>query len=119
MGQPTRASGSRPNTSISVDNFDSGRGGIAAVPTGYGGGGAGAGGDKKPPASSLWGTFLGPDNDCAFHLEMGKLTIALPGTDHGLGAERGKMPSGLIQENRDRYTSRRARGQAGWPRRAG
>jgi regulation of enolase protein 1 (concanavalin A-like superfamily) len=38
-----------------------------------------------------WGDFVDPDKDCQFKVDGGKLTITVPGTDHDLGIERGKM----------------------------
>ena len=38
-----------------------------------------------------FGEFVDPDKDCQFKVDAGKLTITVPGTDHDLGVERGKM----------------------------
>lgn len=42
-------------------------------------------------ANKGWGDYVDPDKDCEFQAEADKLTITVPGTDHDLGAERGKM----------------------------
>ncbi len=44
---------------------------------------------KKP--SIAWNPPVDPDGDCKFVESGGKLTIAVPGKDHDLGAERGRM----------------------------
>jgi regulation of enolase protein 1 (concanavalin A-like superfamily) len=38
-----------------------------------------------------WGRFVDPDNDCAFRLEKGTLTITVPAKAHDLGIERDQM----------------------------
>jgi len=38
-----------------------------------------------------WGTAIDPDGDCKFAVEKNRLTITIPGTDHGLSFERGQM----------------------------
>ncbi len=38
-----------------------------------------------------WGTATDPDGDCKFTVERGGLAIGVPGSDHVLGFERGKM----------------------------
>jgi regulation of enolase protein 1 (concanavalin A-like superfamily) len=42
-------------------------------------------------ATKKWGEAFDPDGDCKFVIEMGRLAIGVPGTDHSLGYERGKM----------------------------
>lgn len=42
-------------------------------------------------ANKGWGDFIDPDKDCQFKVDAGKLTITVPGVDHDLGIERGKM----------------------------
>jgi RNA polymerase sigma factor (sigma-70 family) len=54
-----------------------------------------------PPAAAEgltlygWGHVIDPDGDCNFTVESNRLTnrlkIGVPGTDHGLGVERGQM----------------------------
>ena len=44
---------------------------------------------RETPRS--FGEFVDPDKDCQFKVDAGKLTIMVPGTDHDLGIERGKM----------------------------
>src|SRR4029077_19285839 len=39
------------------------------------------------------GKIIDPDGDCKFTVDKGTLTIAIPGTDHGLSAEQGRMSS--------------------------
>jgi regulation of enolase protein 1 (concanavalin A-like superfamily) len=39
----------------------------------------------------VWDAPVDPDRDCAFQTAGGKLTIRVPGKDHDLGAERGRM----------------------------
>ncbi len=41
--------------------------------------------------AGYFGTFADPDDDCEFKLVDGTLSIAVPGKDHDLGIERGKM----------------------------
>lgn len=41
--------------------------------------------------AQAFGEFIDPDKDCQFKVDAGKLTITVPGTDHDLGIERGKM----------------------------
>jgi RNA polymerase sigma factor (sigma-70 family) len=38
-----------------------------------------------------WGTAVDPDGDCKFTVTRDALTIAVPGSDHVLGVERGRM----------------------------
>jgi RNA polymerase sigma factor (sigma-70 family) len=38
-----------------------------------------------------WGDVIDPDGDCRFDLADGRLTIVVPGTDHVVMPERGKM----------------------------
>ncbi len=51
--------------------------------------------DGPLPTSSgkpiIWDAPVDPDRDCTFRVSGGKLTIAVPGKDHDLGAERGQM----------------------------
>src|SRR5262249_36323812 len=48
-----------------------------------------------PPAPHLtlrdWGSAVDPDGDCTFTIKPNALTIAVPGSDHVLGVERGRM----------------------------
>ncbi|HEY1380119.1 MAG TPA: sigma-70 family RNA polymerase sigma factor [Gemmataceae bacterium] len=48
-----------------------------------------------PPADRValggWGTAADPDGDCKFAVGRGDLTIGVPGSDHVLGVERGRM----------------------------
>ena len=46
---------------------------------------------QEEKAIEGWGRFIDPDKDCKFRLDKGSLTIAVPGTPHDLGAERGQM----------------------------
>ena len=39
----------------------------------------------------IWGVFEDPDKDCEFREANGTLIISVPGKDHDLGCERGKM----------------------------
>jgi regulation of enolase protein 1 (concanavalin A-like superfamily) len=41
--------------------------------------------------AGAWGTFEDPDEDCAFKVENGVLALTVPGSDHDLSSERGKM----------------------------
>jgi len=59
---------------------------------------AGDGPAKDPPAAAPerltlrgWGAAIDPDGDCRFAVDRNRLTITVPGTDHGLGFERGQM----------------------------
>jgi regulation of enolase protein 1 (concanavalin A-like superfamily) len=48
--------------------------------------------DPEPnPFESGWDKPVDPDNDCKFQREKGGLTITVPGKDHGLAFERGRM----------------------------
>jgi serine/threonine protein kinase len=38
-----------------------------------------------------WGEFIDPDGDCAYNHSRGAVTLFVPGRDHDLMAERGKM----------------------------
>jgi len=40
---------------------------------------------------SVWGTFEDQDKDCEFKVQDGVLSITVPGNDHDLSIERGKM----------------------------
>ena len=40
---------------------------------------------------SVWGTFEDQDKDCEFKVQDGVLSITVPGKDHDLSIERGKM----------------------------
>jgi len=42
-------------------------------------------------AKNVWGNFEDPDKDCVFQPDGGSLSISVPGRDHDLGKERGKM----------------------------
>jgi regulation of enolase protein 1 (concanavalin A-like superfamily) len=48
-------------------------------------------GDQPLPEQPLLWKKVDPDRDCRFQIAGDKLTIAVPGTDHDLGAERGRM----------------------------
>jgi regulation of enolase protein 1 (concanavalin A-like superfamily) len=43
--------------------------------------------------SDTWGTLEDPDSDCQFNEMNGVLAMVVPGTDHDLACERGKMNS--------------------------
>jgi RNA polymerase sigma factor (sigma-70 family) len=46
-----------------------------------------------------WGVAIDPDGDCKFAVEKGPLTITIPGKDHALAVERGRMnASRIVQE---------------------
>jgi regulation of enolase protein 1 (concanavalin A-like superfamily) len=48
--------------------------------------------DPEPnPFESGWDKPTDPDKDCTFKREKGGLTIGVPGKDHGLAFERGRM----------------------------
>lgn len=44
-----------------------------------------------PPPTIVWLPPIDPDGDCALRKSGGRLTIEVPGKDHDLGAERGRM----------------------------
>src|SRR4051812_31099083 len=45
----------------------------------------------EKPFQTSWDPPTDPDGDCTFQRVEGKLTITLPGSDHDLGIERGRM----------------------------
>lgn len=45
-----------------------------------------------------WGDVINPDGDCVLNATNGKLTIALPGTDHVLRPERHKMNAPRVMQ---------------------
>ncbi len=48
--------------------------------------------DPEPnPFQDGWDKPIDPDKDCKFRRQRGGLTIAVPGKDHGLAFERGRM----------------------------
>jgi regulation of enolase protein 1 (concanavalin A-like superfamily) len=47
------------------------------------------------------GKIIDPDGDCKFSFEDGKLTITIPGTDHGLSAEQDRMSSPRVLQEVD------------------
>jgi hypothetical protein len=57
---------------------------------------------ETPPAAAErltlrgWGATIDPDGDCKFGLGGNRLTITVPGTDHGLGVERGQMNAARV-----------------------
>lgn len=45
-----------------------------------------------------WGAVIDPDGDCKFAIEKNRLTITVPGSDHGLGVERGQMNAPRVMQ---------------------
>lgn len=46
-----------------------------------------------------FGKIIDPNNDCRFTVEDGRLTIAIPGSDHGLSVEQNRMgPPRVLQD---------------------
>lgn len=46
-----------------------------------------------------WGEFVDPDKDCRVEIAKGKAILLVPGTDHDLGIERGKMNAPRLMQD--------------------
>jgi regulation of enolase protein 1 (concanavalin A-like superfamily) len=51
---------------------------------------------ETPRSIAGWGEVSDPDGDCTVSSDRGKLTIAIPGSDHALGMERGQMNAARV-----------------------